>query len=257
MLQPYLDRELTEAERKEAEVHLDGCTYCSKRYRFEEKLRRFVRQAVDRADGAALLKAPPGEAALALDRSGPGGSPPPAGHRHSPRLLEGRGRRTGRGAAGARARPRRGSRSQTDPREQDRVAAVAVVGGGHDLGSALAPGVEHAVDRGRREVGPVCRARRRRGFVSGASAARPQRSDAPRPRSQSGQWTVGAEDGTSCAPSTTSTSGTELWRTRSRTGSSRTSCLGLPKRVDAPAARTTVVSSAATRRLSPSQVPSS
>ena len=45
MLQPYLDRELTDAERAEAEVHLDACEYCRKRYRFEEALRRFVRQA--------------------------------------------------------------------------------------------------------------------------------------------------------------------------------------------------------------------
>jgi len=45
LLQPYLDRELTDAERAEAEVHLDGCSYCRKRYRFEEELRRFVRQA--------------------------------------------------------------------------------------------------------------------------------------------------------------------------------------------------------------------
>ncbi len=46
MLQPYLDRDLTDAERAEAEVHLDGCSYCRKRYRFEAELRRFVRQAV-------------------------------------------------------------------------------------------------------------------------------------------------------------------------------------------------------------------
>ena len=45
MLQPYLDRELTEAERQKAEAHLEGCSYCRKRYRFEEKLRMFVRQA--------------------------------------------------------------------------------------------------------------------------------------------------------------------------------------------------------------------
>lgn len=44
-MQPYLDRELSEVERVEAEVHLDGCGYCSKRYRFEESLRVFVRQA--------------------------------------------------------------------------------------------------------------------------------------------------------------------------------------------------------------------
>ena len=45
MLQPYLDRELTDGERREAELHLDGCSYCRARYRFEEKLRMFVRQA--------------------------------------------------------------------------------------------------------------------------------------------------------------------------------------------------------------------
>ena len=45
LLQPYLDRELSDAERAEAELHLDTCSYCRKRYRFEEELRRFVRQA--------------------------------------------------------------------------------------------------------------------------------------------------------------------------------------------------------------------
>jgi anti-sigma factor (TIGR02949 family) len=46
-MQPYMDRVLTDAERAEAEEHLDGCPYCRKRYRFEEKLRQFVRQAVE------------------------------------------------------------------------------------------------------------------------------------------------------------------------------------------------------------------
>lgn len=46
VLQPYLDRDLTDAERTEAEGHLEGCSFCSKRYRFEEGLRRLVRQAV-------------------------------------------------------------------------------------------------------------------------------------------------------------------------------------------------------------------
>jgi predicted anti-sigma-YlaC factor YlaD len=45
MMQPYLDRVLTEEERVEAEVHLDQCSYCRKRYRFEEEFRRFVRLA--------------------------------------------------------------------------------------------------------------------------------------------------------------------------------------------------------------------
>jgi anti-sigma factor (TIGR02949 family) len=44
-MQPYLDRELSDAERAEAERHLAGCDYCSRRYRFEVQLRMFVRQA--------------------------------------------------------------------------------------------------------------------------------------------------------------------------------------------------------------------
>jgi anti-sigma factor (TIGR02949 family) len=46
LIQPFLDRELNEAERAEAEAHLSLCSYCRRRYRFEEHLRRFVRQAV-------------------------------------------------------------------------------------------------------------------------------------------------------------------------------------------------------------------
>jgi anti-sigma factor (TIGR02949 family) len=45
MMQPYLDRELTEGEMHEAEAHLDGCSYCRRRYRFEVSLRRYIRTA--------------------------------------------------------------------------------------------------------------------------------------------------------------------------------------------------------------------
>ena len=45
VLQPYLDRHLSERERVEAQAHLDSCGYCAKRYRFEANLRQFVRQA--------------------------------------------------------------------------------------------------------------------------------------------------------------------------------------------------------------------
>ena len=45
MMQPYLDHVLTEVERVEAESHLDDCEYCRRRYRFEESLRVYVRQA--------------------------------------------------------------------------------------------------------------------------------------------------------------------------------------------------------------------
>ena len=47
LLQPYLDRVLSEAERAEAQEHLAECGYCARRYRFEADLRMFVRQAVD------------------------------------------------------------------------------------------------------------------------------------------------------------------------------------------------------------------
>jgi mycothiol system anti-sigma-R factor len=44
MMQPYLDHILTEAERVEAEAHLDECDWCRRRYRFEESLRMYVKQ---------------------------------------------------------------------------------------------------------------------------------------------------------------------------------------------------------------------
>ena len=46
MMQPYLDRILTDEEMAEAEAHLDECEWCRRRYRFEESLRVYVRQVV-------------------------------------------------------------------------------------------------------------------------------------------------------------------------------------------------------------------
>ena len=40
VMQPYLDRVLSDAELREAEEHLAGCSFCAKRYRFEESLRQ-------------------------------------------------------------------------------------------------------------------------------------------------------------------------------------------------------------------------
>jgi anti-sigma factor RsiW len=54
MMQPYLDRILTDEEMAEAEAHLAQCDYCRRRYRFEESLRVYVRQAVDERMPAAL-----------------------------------------------------------------------------------------------------------------------------------------------------------------------------------------------------------
>jgi predicted anti-sigma-YlaC factor YlaD len=51
-----MDRVVTDLERAEAETHLNECTYCRKRYKFEEKLRQFVRQAVQQEPMTAELK---------------------------------------------------------------------------------------------------------------------------------------------------------------------------------------------------------
>ena len=57
VMQPYMDRVITDAERAEAEAHLDECAYCRKRYRFEEHLRQFVRQTVAAEPMSVELKA--------------------------------------------------------------------------------------------------------------------------------------------------------------------------------------------------------
>ena len=46
LMQPYLDGALSDAEVAEAQHHLDLCKWCAKRYRFEERLRHYVRVAV-------------------------------------------------------------------------------------------------------------------------------------------------------------------------------------------------------------------
>jgi anti-sigma factor RsiW len=46
MMQPYLDGSLSDAEVAEAQKHLATCSWCAKRYHFEERLRRYVRVAV-------------------------------------------------------------------------------------------------------------------------------------------------------------------------------------------------------------------
>lgn len=45
VLQPYLDRQLSDEDRYQAEQHLAGCEWCRKRYRFEETLRMYVRRS--------------------------------------------------------------------------------------------------------------------------------------------------------------------------------------------------------------------
>jgi hypothetical protein len=47
MMQPYMDRVLSEEQMREAQEHLEACPPCEKRYRFEATLRRYVRVAVE------------------------------------------------------------------------------------------------------------------------------------------------------------------------------------------------------------------
>ena len=46
LMQPFLDGTLSDAEVEQAQRHLDRCSWCAKRYRFEERLRHYVRVAV-------------------------------------------------------------------------------------------------------------------------------------------------------------------------------------------------------------------
>jgi anti-sigma factor (TIGR02949 family) len=55
LLQGYLDRDLTQEEVLLAEVHLDGCDYCRRRYRFEAHLRRYIRVSASERMPAGLL----------------------------------------------------------------------------------------------------------------------------------------------------------------------------------------------------------
>jgi len=55
LLQGYLDRDLADAEVVVAEGHLDGCDYCRRRYRFEEKLRRYIRLSASERMPAGLM----------------------------------------------------------------------------------------------------------------------------------------------------------------------------------------------------------
>jgi anti-sigma factor (TIGR02949 family) len=46
MMQPYLDGVLSDVQVAEAQKHLNDCSWCAKRYHFEERLRHYVRVAV-------------------------------------------------------------------------------------------------------------------------------------------------------------------------------------------------------------------
>ena len=54
MMQPFLDGSLSEEQVAEAQRHLEGCSWCAKRYKFEERLRHYVRVAVSEPMSPAL-----------------------------------------------------------------------------------------------------------------------------------------------------------------------------------------------------------
>ncbi len=56
LLQGFLDRQLTDPERLQAQSHLDGCEYCRRRYRFEETLRVYVRTTAEERMPPGLLE---------------------------------------------------------------------------------------------------------------------------------------------------------------------------------------------------------
>ena len=54
MMQPFLDGTLSDQEVAEAASHLEKCSWCKKRYHFEERLRHYVRVAVSEPMSADL-----------------------------------------------------------------------------------------------------------------------------------------------------------------------------------------------------------
>ncbi len=53
-MQTFLDGTLSDAEVAEAQRHLERCSWCAKRYRFEDRLRHYVRVAVSEPMSAEL-----------------------------------------------------------------------------------------------------------------------------------------------------------------------------------------------------------
>ena len=137
--------------------------------------RRGVRRSGARLDH---LPDPPPSSGLTVWRNRSGRS---AGRSTSP---GGPGRRRRRAAARGRGGPRRHLRPQRADEEQ-RMAAHAVVRGRDDVAALRSP----ARDRGRRlrATGQAVGQDDDRSLGAGMQVARPQRSHAPGPRSQSGQ----------------------------------------------------------------------
>ena len=57
LLQPYVDRALTEDEREWVQQHLAGCTACAKCYRLEATLRKHVKSCCEEQVAKELASA--------------------------------------------------------------------------------------------------------------------------------------------------------------------------------------------------------
>ncbi len=241
ILQDFLDRTLSNEEWAEAETHLVDCDYCRRRYRFEETLRRYVKLERGRADapgadGEARRASRARRDRLAL-----------------PQVL-GRVDVAGRPEVVAGDEPDRelsepfvGHAVPVSATEHERMPAGTRVGRGDDS-SLFPPGFEHALDgcRGRDRARPRGRPRLRRRRP--ASASSPQRSEAPGPRPHRSHRdkaertpcdSLSLGSSSSYAPCTTTISSTGASPSRSSTRGRSSRCLGEPKRVASPAARTT------------------
>lgn len=54
LLQPYVDRNLTEAERQTVHTHLASCPWCARCYKLEEVLWKHVRDCCSEQAGVEL-----------------------------------------------------------------------------------------------------------------------------------------------------------------------------------------------------------
>ena len=224
-MQPFLDGDRCRTARsRRREGHLERCSWCAKRYHFEERLRHYVRVARQRADagraeGEARRAA---HAALAPHVDVAGRPQVGAVDEHRLECTSAFVRDLGPGAA----------------REHDRVAARSVVARRDHQARATAS--TRSTARGS-SSGPSASTITARS-TSSPSAARPQRSEAPGPTAQSSHCTSRAPGASSsCAPCTTTISVTLVWRSATSTAGSSSRCLTPPYRVEAPAASTSAL----------------
>ena len=55
-LHTFLDRELDEAEVAEVQAHLDNCTECHSKFRFEASLKRLIKTSSSEQSASASLR---------------------------------------------------------------------------------------------------------------------------------------------------------------------------------------------------------